>query len=254
MSEKSLSRHAFPQSVLERIGYYVYRLIDPRNGSTFYVGKGSGNRVFQHVAEASGLPDRASLKLARIREIESAGFAVQYIIHRHGLTEPQALLVEATLIDAYEELCNAQLGHATLNNGLTTVDDLIALYDGGPADIDVPAVLVNLRQQFERGLRPDQLYARARGYWSLQPGRHPNVKYGFAVAFGLIREVYHIDGWERFQVAEIQESELRLPGSTTSKSAVRYAFHGTVAGEIRERFVGKSFVWPSQSSFVWLNC
>ena len=254
MSEKSLNRHCFPQSVLEGIGYYVYRLIDPRNGSTFYVGKGSGNRVLQHVAEASGLPDRASLKLDRIREIESAGFAVQYIIHRHGLTEPQALLVEAALIDAYEELSNVQLGHATLVNGLTTVDDLIALYDGGPADIDVPAVLVNLRRQCERGLTPDQLYARARGYWSLQTGRHPNVKYGFAVAFGLISEVYRIDGWERFDVMEIRESGLRLPRSTTSKSAVRYAFHGTVASEIRERFVGKSVIWASQSSFVWINC
>jgi hypothetical protein len=35
----------FSQSVVEAIRFYVYRLIDPRNGETFHVGKGKGNRV-----------------------------------------------------------------------------------------------------------------------------------------------------------------------------------------------------------------
>ena len=29
----------------ESLGRYNYRLIDPRNGETFYVGQGKGNRV-----------------------------------------------------------------------------------------------------------------------------------------------------------------------------------------------------------------
>jgi len=28
---------------------HVYRLVDPRNGETFYIGKGRGDRVFAHV-------------------------------------------------------------------------------------------------------------------------------------------------------------------------------------------------------------
>ena len=36
----------FPSEVIKELGYYVYRLIDPRNGETFYVGKGKGNRIF----------------------------------------------------------------------------------------------------------------------------------------------------------------------------------------------------------------
>jgi len=32
----------FSPEIHDKIGYYVYRLIDPRNGQTFYVGKGVG--------------------------------------------------------------------------------------------------------------------------------------------------------------------------------------------------------------------
>jgi uncharacterized protein len=44
----SLPDH-FPPEVVQRLEVYVYRLIDPRNGATFYIGKGQGNRVFAHV-------------------------------------------------------------------------------------------------------------------------------------------------------------------------------------------------------------
>ena len=43
---------SFTPEVIEKLNYYVYRLIDPRNGQTFYIGKGKGNRVFAHVNEA----------------------------------------------------------------------------------------------------------------------------------------------------------------------------------------------------------
>ena len=39
---------SFPGRVAEQLKWYVYRLIDPRNGETFYVGKGQGDRVFAH--------------------------------------------------------------------------------------------------------------------------------------------------------------------------------------------------------------
>ncbi len=58
----------FQQTVKEAIGYYVYALVDPRDKKIFYIGKGKGNRVFQH-AEAALYEKGQSLKLETIRSI-----------------------------------------------------------------------------------------------------------------------------------------------------------------------------------------
>ncbi len=43
-----MSTEYFPDQLAGDIRYYVYRLIDSRNGQTFHVGKGTGNPVFMH--------------------------------------------------------------------------------------------------------------------------------------------------------------------------------------------------------------
>ena len=60
----------FKQSVKDALAYYVYALVDPRNNKIFYIGKGKGNRMFQH-AEAALLENNHSLKLDSIRNIIS---------------------------------------------------------------------------------------------------------------------------------------------------------------------------------------
>ena len=64
-----------PQKVAKKLKTYVYRLIDPRNGETFYVGKGQGDRVFAHVRGEQKIEgDDLDNKIKRIREIRLAGF------------------------------------------------------------------------------------------------------------------------------------------------------------------------------------
>jgi hypothetical protein len=92
----------FSEHVCKRLGHYVYRLIDPRDGSTFYVGRGKNNRVFEHAAGKPAPTEGAeNLKLKTIGEIKNAGLEVQHVIHRHGMDETCAGEVEAALIDAF---------------------------------------------------------------------------------------------------------------------------------------------------------
>ncbi len=95
---------SFARTVQMELKHYVYRLIDPRNGETFYVGRGQGNRVFDHVraelklSEEEG-EDRHSAKLDTIQKIKDEKLEVLHIVHRHGLDKKTAVEVEAALID-----------------------------------------------------------------------------------------------------------------------------------------------------------
>lgn len=53
------------------IGFYVYHLIDPRNGQTFYIGKGQGRRAWQHeISVLSGGAKSTPRKVERIKALQ----------------------------------------------------------------------------------------------------------------------------------------------------------------------------------------
>lgn len=55
--------------------WYVYELIDPRSGTVFYVGKGTGNRMHQHEKDAARRV--CSKKTRLIKELLDANLEVQ---------------------------------------------------------------------------------------------------------------------------------------------------------------------------------
>jgi hypothetical protein len=69
--ENTTKINEFSEKALSALnGFYVYALIDPRNDKIFYIGKGTGNRVFSHEAESDKAPKSEKAKLQKIREIE----------------------------------------------------------------------------------------------------------------------------------------------------------------------------------------
>lgn len=97
------------KSLLSLGDYYVYGLVDPRNKQIFYIGKGTKNRVFEHEKESLGSSDSEKLKLRTISEIKNAGLEVEKIIINSNLTEEEAFAAEASLINAFNYVSDAEL-------------------------------------------------------------------------------------------------------------------------------------------------
>ena len=59
------------QSTIEKLNYYVYLLIDPRTGHPFYVGKGCGSRINNHLIDALKINKNEKEKIKTIHEIQA---------------------------------------------------------------------------------------------------------------------------------------------------------------------------------------
>ena len=225
----------FTPEISEQLNYYVYRLIDPRNGQTFYVGKGHGNRVFQHVKQAIDYYDGATQsdendpnKLRIIRDIRAEGVQVIHVIQRWNLTDKEAKEVEAALIDCYQGLSNIQRGYHSDDFGVTNAQILISRFSRKVYDepSDFRYLIIKVQQW-----RLDDLlaihgtnarYEATRWCWRIRPRSIKEYPYVFSVTGGIVREVYQVDRW-----------------ILTDENG-RYAFEGHIADEsIRQRFVDK---------------
>lgn len=205
----------FSQAVCEKIGYYVYVLKDPRNSEIFYIGKGKGNRVFQHVSCALDTEDDSD-KLNLIREILNEGKNVEYYILRHGLvTEKEALEIESACIDliGLDNLTNEIKGHNSWESGMKTADEIIQYYDAKAITITEPTIIININKLYKRFMKDNELYNTTRSSWKLGSKKN-EAKYVIAAYRGLVREVYKINSWnqvgDRWEfTGEVAEKEVR---------------------------------------------
>lgn len=182
---------AFPPGISEKLKTYVYRLIDPRNGETFYVGKGKGNRVFDHArADISG--DDLDDKLKRIREILLAGFEVSHVIHRHGMAVDVALEVEAALIDAYPGLTNIVGGTGSNDFGVMHANEIVSRYCAEPAIFKHRAILISINRS---ATEASDIYEATRYAWVIKRRRAERAEVILATRQGLIVEAFVADKW-----------------------------------------------------------
>lgn len=220
---------AFPPGVAAKLKVYVYRLIDPRNGETFYVGKGRGNRVFAHIHAAKNLDgDDLSNKIKRIQDITLAGLDVGHVIHRHGMDDRTAFEVEAALIDAYPGLTNLAEGAGNAAYGAMHAKDIIRRYGAEPAVFRHKALLINVN----RSAAETSLYEATRYAWKVSPTKAEKAEVILAVVQGLIVGAFVADRW--------------LPANTTyfpgrEEVPGRYGFVGRPAPErLSKLYLGKS--------------
>lgn len=177
--------------------YYVYRLVDPRTYHTFYVGKGCGDRVFQHAKAVkdivTDLEDEVSLKFQTIAEIIASGKEVLCFIHRWGLSSTTAFEVEAALIDCYPGLTNIQSGHDS-ERGLISVEDfdkMVDIQEYTEPEEDYVIIKTSVHAIETNG----SLYEATRRSWNASLGNASRYKYVLSVINGLVKEVYEVDEW-----------------------------------------------------------
>lgn len=207
---------SFKQSVTEALKCYVYALIDPRDNRIFYIGKGTGNRVYQH-AQAAITEDSQSVKLSTIREIQNLGLTVRHYIIRHNLTEHEAYLVESTIIDlltypAFNKeniLTNIVSGHHQWDEGIKTDEEINILYDC-PKIEPIPGdklLLVSLNKSYNQSkasgvYRLANDYESARKYWAISPDKADKIDYILGIYRGVVRIVIDVKNNYPCEVAE----------------------------------------------------
>lgn len=209
---------AFDAATRAKLGYYVYRLIDPRNGETLYVGKGSGDRVFAHANATLDSAEAQSEKISRIREIKLEGLAVIHVIHRHGMTEDAAYEVEAALIDAYPSLANEVGGRYSGDRGPMSASQINKLYGAETLRFQHKALLINVN----RSATKDQLYDATRYAWRLNPSKAAEAQVVLAVRSGLVVGAFIADRW-------LESTPENFPGFPLV--AARWGFIGREAPE-----------------------
>jgi uncharacterized protein len=236
-----------PPDVAKKLGYYVYLYVDPETDEIFYVGKGKGNRAFDHLADTV-----ESEKTRRIKEIIARGQKPTIEILAHGLSgEKEALIVESAVIDAFgsKNLTNAIRGWKSGTYGRMGLDQIVAQYGASEAEITHQVVLIRINRLFRYGLTPIELYDITRGLWKVGPQRD-SAQFALPVFDGVVQEVYRIASW--------------FPaGSTLSTrdheiNEERYEFVGSIAeGSVRDRYLQKSvrsyFPPGSQNPIRYVN-
>jgi hypothetical protein len=220
---------SFPPEVARKLGTYVYRLIDPRNGETFYVGKGKDNRVFSHIRAAQNLEgdDLDNNKMKRIHDIHLAGFEVAHVIHRHGMDDATAFEVESALIDAYPGLTNIAGGSGGSDFGAMHAREIIRRYCAEPAVFKHKALLISIN----RTAKVTSMYEATRYAWKVKKSTAEQAEVVLATLAGEIVGAFVAHRWLEATTANFPQRE---PGPG------RYGFEGEEApADMVKLYVGK---------------
>lgn len=204
-AENIVNRDAlsFLPGVAEKLGWYVYALRDPQNGTIFYVGKGKGERVYQHARHARKMAGESvsQLKLETIGCIHKAGLQVGVEIIRHLIpTEEIAYEVESAVLDAFGlagvQLANEVRGHER-DRGWQPLEDIVVKYVAEPVTIapEHRVVLIRINREFRLTRTAEDLYEATRKWWKVAPERR-SPEFAFSIYDGIVRGVYRLHNWE----------------------------------------------------------
>ena len=188
----------FSKGVSEQLDHYVYLLIDPRNGQTFYIGRGQRNRIFAHINEElrlDGKEDDITAKLETNREIRRAGLEPTHVIHRHGLDEATAKEVEVALMDYTPGLTNIAPGTGS-RRGPANAVELERRYARKTISPDPDHKLLYIKTGKDAIKAMGSLYKAVRRSWKLKVESAEQADYVIAVVEQVCQGVFKPTRWK----------------------------------------------------------
>ena len=227
----------FSAKTKEALGYYVYVYSDPDTHKPFYVGKGKGDRVFNHLFDQS-----ESDKVRKINDIKARGKEPVIEILAHDLDEETAFKVEAAAIDliGIKNLTNQQRGHESSLYGKIEASTLNARYSHEELlqeDIVDNIMLIRINKLYRNNMTAMELYEATRGYWKVSLEQAKNIDYALPVYDGMVLEAYEVVEWYPAFSTLMERNDVRTPEEVSD----RYEFIGRIADEkIRKKYVDKS--------------
>lgn len=220
----------------ERLGGYVYALVDPRKNEIFYIGKGGGvsgkgnDRAEAHLDETrKALASKQVLdaKQQRISDINRAKQQVGLIIVRRNVDSETAKHVEAALIDllstgsSFGKLTNKVRGSDIASHAIITSENCMEVMPVNvcPTQSIENVWLFNIKKELERGIKTPA--EATKGSWKISDKviqAEQNKKcYAVGLVNGVARVVIEIKRWKK---SELHQGRYDFEGDVVNESVV----------------------------------
>lgn len=255
VKEFSEKKKKFSEDIETQIGIYVYGLKDPRTNRYFYIGKGTGDRVYNHL-KSSGRSPKPDPKSEIIDEIRDANLQPTFDLIRWGLPNDEiAFAIEAAIIDTLnvDQLSNLVRGHGKgIGFGSLSEDQVKEQFLGEDFASSEPFVAFKLNRLWTPDLTTEELYEATRKMWRIGP-RRDRAEYALAVSYGIVREVYKIG---HFSAESRWESFTHNREGKPLKTK-RWGFFGSVAADLQHLVNTNVSRLPQaigQNPVFYINC
>ena len=198
MAQVGDSQNTILIEVKEKLGIYVYALVDPRSNAVFYIGKGTGDRIIAHAKAVGESSQVFSAKQQQIQQIKTAGLEVgHYFLRTNIETDAEAFVLEQIAIDSLKlagvALTNLAAGHGSSTDGAVSLSDKIIELAATPMpSVEAPMIIFKLNKLWKKGMTDSQLADITRGYWRMGADTREKAKIAVAVVFGVVKGVYRI--------------------------------------------------------------
>ena len=216
--------------------FYVYCLTDLKKDKILYIGKGCGNRIFEH--EQAARSQDGDIDVPARKAIAKCKKLGRYIISYH-LTEAEAQTAETTLIHFVKSVLGKKLKNKSAGCGAggiraEALDDRFKFTPCPLDNLNPDGLVLAVKIQDALDLDTDEeadyrfdnqddanLKSRTLGNWVIGKDAASKVKYIIGVHTGLQNAVvsaYEVDGFETLEETKNGRKQTRYRFRTTSRS------------------------------------